>query len=702
MTDPTAAANPSTPDPGSTPQPGRRVAFVTGITGQDGSYLAELLLAKGYEVHGIIRRASMFNTERLDAIYQDPHEAHRRLFLHYGDVTDASGLVNAVRDIQPTEIYHLAAQSHVRVSFDIPEYTGDTTGLGTIRLLEAIRAAGIQTRYYQASTSELYGSNPPPQDERTPFHPRSPYGVAKLYSFWSTVNYRESYGIHASNGILFNHECVPAGTPVVIRRDGYIDILDIADVVPHRTDPQSGHRHTTEGGDLEVWDGQGWSRCTARTATWHDEQITEIHSQGAVVAATNDHVVFLDNGERETPAGKVAAGEHLWLANQPTTTFQTVLTEEEAALLGYLTAQGWVSEDGKSRVTCGDDAVLAHVAELWGAVAGGRVAKEVGSTSAFGDKVTPSLRLVGNPAYLRMLHGELYSRRDAHKRVPKRVLNAALPLQEAFLRAYHKGDGLGAGNGTDEFKSFRTTSPVLAAGLIWLGRTALGRRISLYQQPGALGDGDSFLINLGSGTPGGNKGAHLGKPQEAIRETRSVAYRGWMFDLATESGRFAAGPGFAVVHNSPRRGETFVTRKITRAVARIRAGLQEELYLGNIDSVRDWGYAPEFVEGMWRILQQDQPDDYVLATGVPATVRDFVTAAFGHVDLDWEKFVRHDSRYERPAEVDALIGDPSKAARQLGWKATTHWRKLAQIMVDADIQQLDDQLSGRSIRLDDR
>ncbi|MFI5957956.1 GDP-mannose 4,6-dehydratase [Cryptosporangium sp. NPDC051539] len=347
MTDPTPpAASP-------------RVAFVTGITGQDGSYLAELLLAKGYEVHGIIRRASMFNTERLDAIYQDPHEAHRRLFLHYGDVTDASGLVNAIRDIQPGEVYHLAAQSHVRVSFDIPEYTGDTTGLGTVRLLEAIRAAKIETRYYQASTSELFGATPPPQSETTPFHPRSPYGVAKMYSYWMTVNYRESYGLHASNGILFNHE-------------------------------------------------------------------------------------------------------------------------------------------------------------------------------------------------------------------------------------------------------------------------------------------------------------------------------------------------------SPRRGETFVTRKITRAVARIAAGLQEDLFLGNLDAVRDWGYAPEFVEGMWRILQQDEPDDYVLATGHPATVRDFVSAAFSHAGLDWEKYVRHDSRYERPAEVDALIGDPGKAERQLGWKTATDWRRLAQIMVDADIQQLDDQLSGRSIRLDDR
>ncbi|HEX6076228.1 MAG TPA: GDP-mannose 4,6-dehydratase [Micromonosporaceae bacterium] len=334
-----------------------KVALVTGITGQDGSYLAELLLSKGYEVHGIIRRASMFNTGRLEHIYQDPHTDHRQLYLHYGDITDASCLVNLIRDVRPGEVYHLAAQSHVKVSFEIPEYTGDVTGLGTIRLLEAIRASGIATRFYQASTSELYGSTPPPQSETTTFHPRSPYGVAKLYSFWSAVNYREAYGIHACNGILFNHE-------------------------------------------------------------------------------------------------------------------------------------------------------------------------------------------------------------------------------------------------------------------------------------------------------------------------------------------------------SGRRGETFVTRKITRAVARIAAGLQDTLYLGNLEAVRDWGYAPEYVEGMWRMLQVDAPDDYVLATGKPATVRQFCEAAFSHAGLDWEKYLRHDSRYERPSEVDALIGDPAKAKAKLGWEAKTDWRELAKIMVDADRRLLDDEMSGRTVRID--
>ena len=331
-----------------------KVALITGITGQDGSYLSELLLSKEYEVHGIIRRSSSFNTGRLNDVYQDPHVDNRKLVLHYGDLQDSSSLINLIRGIKPNEIYNLGAQSHVKVSFEIPESTSDITGLGTIRLLEAIRASGIETKFYQASSSELYGSTPPPQNEQTPFHPRSPYGVAKIFSYWATVNYRESYGLHASNGILFNHE-------------------------------------------------------------------------------------------------------------------------------------------------------------------------------------------------------------------------------------------------------------------------------------------------------------------------------------------------------SPRRGETFVTRKITRAVARIVAGIDKEIYLGNLDAVRDWGYAKEYVDAMWLMMQQSQGDDYVIATGESATVRDFANVAFTRANLDYEKYIKIDKRYLRPAEVDALIGDASKAKKKLNWEPKTKWKALAELMVDADIQLLDDKLSGRKI-----
>jgi len=320
-------------------------AFITGITGQDGSYLAELLLEKGYEVHGLVRRSSSFNTGRIDHIYQDPHTPNPKLFLHYGDLTDGVNLTNLIHEIKPNEVYNIGAQSHVQVSFTMPQYTAQVDAVGSVALLESIRASEINCRFYQASTSELYGSTPPPQNEDSPFKPRSPYAAAKLMAYWSTVNYREAYGLHATNGILFNHE-------------------------------------------------------------------------------------------------------------------------------------------------------------------------------------------------------------------------------------------------------------------------------------------------------------------------------------------------------SPRRGETFVTRKITRAVAKIATGSKEKLYLGNLDAVRDWGYAKEFVESMWLMLQQDKPGDYVVATGVGATVRDFAQVAFDHVGLNYKNYVELDKRYIRPTEVDGLIGDPSKAEKVLGWKAKTHWKELAKLMVDADIEKI--------------
>ena len=322
-----------------------KVALLTGITGQDGSYLAEQLLDKGYVVHGLIRRASTFNTDRIDHLYRDPHDPDARLFLHYGDLTDGSRLVTLLERLAPTEVYHLGAQSHVRVSFDEPEFTGDVTGLGTTRLLEALRVSEVPARFYQASSSEMFGATPPPQNEETPFYPRSPYAAAKLYSYWMVRNYREAYGLFACNGILFNHE-------------------------------------------------------------------------------------------------------------------------------------------------------------------------------------------------------------------------------------------------------------------------------------------------------------------------------------------------------SPRRGETFVTRKITMGVARIAAGLQDELYLGNLDARRDWGYAPEYTEAMWRMLQADEPTDYVVATGTSYSVGDFVRMAFEHAGLDWEKHVRFDPRYLRPTEVDDLIGDATLAKDILGWEPETYTPELVKIMVDADRAKL--------------
>ncbi|MGH9179719.1 MAG: GDP-mannose 4,6-dehydratase [Acidimicrobiales bacterium] len=439
-----------------------------------------------------------------------------------------------------------------------------------------------------------------------------------------------------------------------------------------------------------MWDGRQWSPCLARTATWHDEEVVTIHGRGGVVTATADHVVFMADGA-ERPAGEVNEGDEVLLAEQPPATLATTLTDDEAWLLGVLTAEGWVSADGKGRVTCGDEAVLAETATAWARVAAGTSRKWDGPRSAFSDQRTAALELSGNRAYLRMIRSELYNS-DGSKRVPTRILNAAPHLQIAYLTGYNLGDGLRAGHGIDPFKSFRTTSPSLAAGLVWLGRSALGRRISVFEQDGALGGGTSWLVNLNSSMTVGERGAHLRKPQPEVRKVSRRPYSGWMFDLATESGRFAAGVGLVVVHNSPRRGVEFVTRKITYGVARIKHGVDKELRLGNLDAKRDWGFAGDYVRAMWLMVQQDGPADYVVATGETHSVREFCQLAFAHVGLDYEQFVVQDERFVRPAEVDYLVGDASKAKRELGWEPEVTFAQLVSMMVEADMQLVAKQL----------
>ncbi len=666
----------------------KKRALITGITGQDGSYLAELLLAKDYEVIGMVRRTSTVNYERIAHI-QD------RITFAPGDLLDEASLIEVLREHRPEEVYNLAAQSFVQTSFSQPVLTGETTALGVTRLLDAIRIVDPDVRFYQASSSEMFGKVVEvPQRETTPLYPRSPYGVAKVYGHWITINYRESYGLHASSGMLFNHESVIHESPVVIRRDGLIDIVSIGSLIAFPKDGEPGGYVSMPDGQLEVWDGTDFVRCTARTAHWYEGDSITLHGRGGVVETTPDHVVFTPDDEKE--AQRFEAGDHLRMASQPMSTLGTVLTEDEAWLLGLLAADGHVQRRGsRVQITNGDEAILAEAAACWERVAGGTARKTEGSPSAFSDRFTPQLNLHGNPPYARLLRYELYCA-DGHKRVPKRILNAAPHLQEAFLVGYNLGDGLKAGNGIDPFKSFRTTSPVLAAGLVWLARTTLGRRVSVYRQGGALGGGDSYLINLSSGLTVGSKGAHLRKPQDEVRKVERQPYRGWMCDLATESGRFAAGVGFVTVHNSPRRGLEFVTRKISHGVAQIKLGRQSELHLGNLEAQRDWGFAGDYVEAMWAMLQQDEPDDYVVATGETHSVREFCEIAFSHAGLDYQDHVVIDERFMRPAEVDLLVGDPGKAKRQLDWEPRVSFRELVEMMVDADLALLNGDLRGLS------
>jgi GDPmannose 4,6-dehydratase len=660
-------------------------AIITGITGQDGSYLAELLLDRGYEVVGMLRRSSTVNFERI-AHLQD------RIEFAHADLLDEGSLISVLREHRPDEVYNLAAQSFVQTSFSQPVLTGETTALGVTRVLDAIRTVDPSIRFYQASSSEMFGKvQETPQTETTPFYPRSPYGVAKVYGHWITVNYRESYDLHASSGILFNHESLPSEVPVLVRQHGYLDLVPIGSLIPHPRDEKPGGCLSFPGGALEVWDGDSFVRVLDRTAYWYEGDSVVVHGRGGVIQSTPDHVHVTPSRDLEAQA--MSAGDRIIIGAQPTGTLLTTMTEDEAWLLGILAAEGHVGPKGTVRVTCADDAVLARAAGSWERVSGGFATKHAGVRSAFSDRRTPAVDLNGNRHYGRLLRSELYTA-DGHMRVPKRILNAAPHLQMEFLAAYNLGDGLRAGHGVDPFKSFRTTSPTLAAGLVWLSRTTLGRRVSVYLQPGALGGGETYLINLNSGLTSGRKGAHMRRPQSEVRRVEHRPYRGWMCDLATESGRFAAGVGLVVTHNSPRRGLEFVTRKITHGVAQIKLGRATDLRLGNLDARRDWGFAGDYVEAMWLMLQQDEPGDFVVATGETHTVREFCEVAFSHAGLDYTDHVVQDERFMRPAEVDLLVGDAARARALLGWKPRVTFVELVAMMVDADLALLGGELDG--------
>lgn len=665
-------------------------ALITGITGQDGSYLAEFLLSMGYEVYGFVRRTSTLKYERIRHI-QD------QIKLVSGDMSDQTSMTRALADIQPEEVYNLAAQSFVQTSWYQPVFTGDVTALGVTRILDAIMTVNPKIRFYQASSSEMFGKvQEVPQRETTSFYPRSPYGVAKVYGHWITVNYRESYDLHASSGILFNHECVTANTPVFIRKNNLIDLLPIEDIVPHRTDPKTSAKYVTDMRDremFEVWDSGGWTKVTCMTATWNgftkkpNKVVHRVAARGAVYHATSDHIVFVcqDGQPIEKPAGDVEKGESLALINLPESPEVISMTDDEAWFLGIMAAEGYVNENGRARFTNQDEQLLDEVAACWHRITGGSSYRRIHSSGFINGSPVTQMNLNGAAAYGLYLHEMLYTR-SGNKRVPMRVLNAPNQARLAFLKGFHVGDGLKAAHGTYEFKGFKTSSEVLAGGLYWLSLNTLNQRaiICVEDRDGRL----YYQINLNSPSTVGEKGAHLRRPLEEVVKADVVDYRGWLFDLATESGRFHAGVGQGWIHNSPRRGLEFVTRKVTYNAAKIKLGLSNEIRMGNYDSQRDWGFAGDYVKAMWMMLQQDVPDDYVIATGVTHSVERLLEVAFGYLDLDWKNHVVQDPQFMRPAEVDLLIGDASKAGSVLGWEPAVSFEQLVTMMVDSDMEAL--------------
>jgi len=656
-------------------------ALITGITGQDGSYLAELLLEKGYEVHGMVRRASTEKFERIEHLRE-------RLTLHQGDLLDQRSLVDTLRASAPEEVYNLAAMSFVAVSWIQPTLTAEFTGVGVTRMLEAMREAAPEARFYQASSSEMYGKvRQVPQTEETPFYPRSPYGVAKAYGHHITVNYRESYGMHLCSGILFNHECCRGTTPLVVRENGVLAVRTPADLVAFRHKGTSVQSFAPNG-LLEVWDGEDFTPVRTITATKRrardpDHRLLSVETRAGVVEVTAHHTM-LDEDRNDVRASAVEAGDRLALGGTPAEApAWASLTEPMAEFLGLMCADGYVEREGHRIVfTNNDDALRARVAELWSRCFLKPTHRWTGRSGFVEGGTVEKLNLTGGATVAPWLREQLYTP-TAYKQVPPLVLNADAPTQQAFLRGYYAGDGLKRGNGM----SIKTNSPVLAQGLCWL--------YALDDQPASVyvehrAGKTYYQLNLASAVKVGAKGQHLAKDPAEVRRIVEVEPEPdeFVFDLETESGVFCAGVGRLVVHNSPRRGLEFVTRKITHAAAAIAAGQASELRLGNLDAQRDWGYARDYVEAMWLMLQQDEPDDFVIATNETNSVRRCVEIAFERVGLEWEPYVVIDDAFKRPAEVDLLIGSYAKAEAQLGWKPTTTFEDLITLMVDADVERL--------------
>ena len=656
-------------------------ALITGITGQDGSYLADLLLEKGYEVHGMVRRASTETFQRLAHIRDD-------IVLHTGDLLDQSSLVDVLRDSKPDELYNLAAMSFVAASWSQPTLTAEFTAVGVTRMLEAMREVVPGARFYQASSSEMFGKvREVPQRESTPFYPRSPYGVAKCYGHFITVNYRESYDLFAVSGVLFNHECLHAQLPMMVRENGVQAVRTPADLVRLRSTGRAVQTFAPEG-LLEVWDGEDWTPVRAITGTRRrtddpDHQLVSIQARAGVVEATGHHRM-LDADHDEVRADALEEGDRLALCEEmPHPPIWTVVSEEMAEFLGLMVADGWVDRNDGAKVcfTSNDPSLCARVAQLWARLFLGGSHEWQGRSGYDSQARVGKVNLTGASGARAFLRDQLYTP-TAHKQVPPLVLNASSDIWEAFLKGYYAGDGLKKGKGM----SVKTNSPVLAQGLCWMYHW-LDQPASVYveQRAGRA----YYTLNLASAVRVGGKGQHLRKDPAEIRRICGPAEDSeWLFDLETESGRFCAGVGRIVVHNSPRRGLEFVTRKVTHGAAAIKLGLRDELALGNLDAERDWGYAKDYVEAMWLMLQQDEPEDYVIATGEAHSVRELVRVAFEHVGLDPDNHIRIDPRFLRPAEVEHLVGDNSKAREKLGWQPRTSFEEMIRLMVDADLELL--------------
>jgi GDPmannose 4,6-dehydratase len=588
-------------------------------------------------------------------------------------------------------------------------------------------------RHYFAGTSEQFGNNYTTealyetvgshyhnrfQDESTPFAPASPYAVAKVAAHNLVKCYRESYGLHASVGILFNHETMCGFMPLIFKDDtDLIDILPISEIVRKHTGLvfDESRREYQSGKpviNLWVWDNKGWTKVKYCSGYPHigDKNPKLVNARSGVYAATSSHVCIMDDlSERRT--SDIKCGDHISLVKYPVNTNTHACYDEYLAeLLGMLVADGNITLNGSIRLTNKNKKIRDRADVLWLSLTGCNTSTSNGYSGFNKDVPIPRINFLGNKDIIR--REDIYTD-DKKKKVPKCILNSSPYVQEAFLRGYNICDGLKSNPCTYEFKNFKTNSATLAQGLLYLVTNVTGQDYNITVE---ISPRDSktlyYSINLLSNI-NCSKGQHLRKSSDEVKKIINLYdYDGWFYDLETDSGTFNAGVGRCHVHNSPRRGDFFVTKKITNWIQDFEVWLEAnghfngeddilvgddfiisniteakfpKLRLGNIDASRDWGFAGDYVKAMWLMLQQDEPDDYVIATGETHTVREFLTEAFSYVETDYEPFIVIDPKFYRPNDVEYLCGRPTKAVQQLGWSCNVSFKELVELMIKGDI-----------------
>ncbi len=659
------------------------VAVISGASGQDSFYLASLLLSKNYKVIGIVRRNSTSNLERLQYIIDHPN-----LILEPGDLTDFSSIERVICKYKPDEFYNLGAQSHVRESFDIPVTTANITGMGALYCLEAIRLHKPDTRFYQASSSEMFGNQITENgitilDENSSLIPRSPYGVAKIFAHQMTRNYREAYGLFACAGILMNHESILKNSPILISDNNeYIDILPIEDLFKSESHRYEGLKKEFIG--LNIWNGESWTKIINGTCYQDkNKNVRLIQTRESCYEATDDHVVF-NKDNQEIYTKDIVAGDHLFRTSYPKHINILSCDIKLAKFIGFMIGDGYIADDGRMRLTGVNKQEIENIANL--------VLSQFGwdyrlSTHGHGQfenctKDIWQLDINNDRNFGHWLRREIYTN-SGEKKVPKFILNASQDIQQAFWEGYYLADGRKQGNEKYEYKGFTTASATLCLGLVYILKN-----ISPLQLPKVkceyreLDSGEYrryYYCQL-------TCDYDIKSKNEVIKITNTKSENGWFFDLQTESQTFATGPNLVKIHNSPLRGEMFVTRKITKAVAQIKNGKVNKVKFGNLDSKRDWGHAADYVNAMFLMLQQDKPDDFLIASGETHSCREFLetSARFAGVQ-DIYNYIEYDEKLYRPTEIDVLLGNASKAKQILGWSPTINFSQLVEDMTLHDI-----------------